>query len=93
MTIVLAGGEIAGLTLALTCHQLGLPVRVFEAVADLQPLGVGINLQPNAVAELFELSFADVLDSISVQAEEWALFARNGKQVWSETRGTYNRPR
>ena len=54
MTVLVAGGGIAGLTFALTCHQLGIPVRVFETVQQLQPLGVGINLQPNAVRELIE---------------------------------------
>ena len=88
MTILVAGGGIAGLSVALTCHQIGLPVRVFESVSELKPLGVGINMQPNAVRELLELGFADTLEAIGVQAEEWALFARNGREVWSETRGT-----
>jgi len=88
VTVLVAGGGIAGLTFALTCHQLGIPVRVFESVQQLQPLGVGINLQPNAVRELIELGLVDQLDAIGVQAEEWALFAKNGKQVWSEPRGT-----
>ncbi len=95
MTILVAGGGIAGLSVALTCHQIGVPVRVFESVSDLRPLGVGINLQPNAVRELYELGFAEALDEIGVEAEEWALFARNGREVWSEPRGSlagYNWP-
>ena len=40
------------MALALTLHQIGVPCIVFESVAELQPLGVGINLQPNAVREL-----------------------------------------
>jgi 2-polyprenyl-6-methoxyphenol hydroxylase-like FAD-dependent oxidoreductase len=88
LTILVAGGGIAGLSFALTCHQLGIPVRVFESVPKLRPLGVGINLQPNAVRELLELGLGPELDSIGVEAEEWALFARNGKEVWSEPRGT-----
>jgi len=53
--VLIAGGGIGGLTLALTLHQIGVPCKVFEAVNELQPLGVGINLQPNAVRELYEL--------------------------------------
>ena len=49
MTILIAGGGIAGCVLGLTLHQLGLPFRLYERVADPKPLGVGINLQPNAV--------------------------------------------
>lgn len=95
MAVLVAGGGIAGLSFALTCHQIGVPVRVFESVGDLKPLGVGINLQPNAVRELYELGLADEIDRIGVPAEEWALFARNGREVWSEPRGTlagYNWP-
>ena len=50
--IIIAGAGIAGLSLALTLHQIGVPCQVFEAVGELRPLGVGINLQPNAVREL-----------------------------------------
>ena len=52
MTVLIAGGGIAGLSLALTCHQMGVPFKVFEAVTHIRPLGVGINLQPSAVREL-----------------------------------------
>ena len=95
MTILIAGGGIAGLTMALTCHQLGLQVKVFEAVEELRPLGVGINLQPNAVRELFALDLKNQLDDIGILAKEWALFAQGGKLVWSEPRGLdagYNWP-
>lgn len=86
-TVVVAGGGIAGLTMALTCHQIGVPVLVLESVRELKPLGVGINLQPNAVRELFDLGLADELASIGIEAREWALVGRNGNDVWSEPRG------
>ncbi|QRF55368.1 flavin-dependent oxidoreductase [Variovorax paradoxus] len=86
--VLIAGGGIGGLSLALTLHQLGVPCRVFEAVSALQPLGVGINLQPNAVRELHELGIGnDVLDRIGIQAREWALVGRNGNEVYAEPRG------
>lgn len=86
--VLIAGGGIGGMTLALTLHQIGVPCVVYEAVADLQPLGVGINLQPNAVRELHDLGFDNqVLDSIGIQAREWALVGRNGNDVYAEPRG------
>ncbi|MGQ2997743.1 flavin-dependent oxidoreductase [Variovorax sp.] len=86
--VLIAGGGIGGLSLALTLHQIGVPCRVFEAVPALQPLGVGINLQPNAVRELHELGIGnDVLDRIGIQAREWALVGRNGNEVYAEPRG------
>jgi len=85
--VLVAGAGVAGLTLALTCHQLGIPVTVLESVRELKPLGVGINLQPNAVRELFDLGLADDLATIGIEAREWALVGRNGNDIWSEPRG------
>ena len=86
--VLIAGGGIGGMALALTLHQIGVPCIVFESVAELQPLGVGINLQPNAVRELYDLGLgAEALDTIGIQAREWALVGRNGNDVYAEPRG------
>jgi len=86
--VLIAGGGIAGMALALTLHQVGVPCVVYEAVPQLKPLGVGINLQPNAVRELEDLGIgADLLDRIGLPAREWALVGRNGHEVYSEPRG------
>jgi 5-methylphenazine-1-carboxylate 1-monooxygenase len=86
--VLIAGAGIGGLSVALTLHQIGIPCLVFESVAELKPLGVGINLQPNAVRELYELGFgAEVLDRIGIQTREWALMGLNGNEVYAEPRG------
>ncbi len=54
------------MAMALTCHQLGLKAQIFESVAHLKALGVGINLQPNAVRELFDLGLNDLLADIGI---------------------------
>ncbi|MGB7318077.1 MAG: flavin-dependent oxidoreductase [Planktotalea sp.] len=87
--ILIAGGGIGGLCAALTLHQVGIGCTVLESVRDLKPLGVGINLQPNAVRELFELGIdAAALDQIGVPVKEWALVGLNGNDIYSEPRGT-----
>ncbi len=86
--VLIAGGGIGGMALALTLHQIGVPCVVLESVPALQPLGVGINLQPNAVRELYELGIGEqVLDTIGIQAREWALVGRNGNDIYAEPRG------
>jgi len=87
MTVLIAGGGIGGLTLALSLHQIGVPCRVFESVPELRPLGVGINVLPHAVRELIELGLLDKLDGIGVRTKELAFFSKYGKPIWSEPRG------
>ena len=86
--VIIAGGGIGGLATALTLHQIGVPAMVFEAVRDMRPLGVGINLQPNAVRELFDLGLTHKdLDAVGLPAREWALVGLNGNDIYSEPRG------
>jgi 2-polyprenyl-6-methoxyphenol hydroxylase-like FAD-dependent oxidoreductase len=86
--VLIAGGGIGGLTLALTLHQIGVPAIVFESVSEMAPLGVGINLQPNAVRELYDLGIgAADLDRIGLPAKEWALVGLNGNDIYAEPRG------
>ncbi|HJS38373.1 MAG TPA: flavin-dependent oxidoreductase [Burkholderiales bacterium] len=86
--VLIAGAGIGGLALALTLHEIGVPCLVLESVPELKPLGVGINLQPNAVRELYEMGFGPAdLDEIGVQTKEFALVGLNGKDVYSEPRG------
>ncbi len=94
--VLIAGGGIGGLALALTLEQIGVECTVFEAVQELRPLGVGINIQPNAVRELYDLGIgADELDKVGLPAKEWALVGLNGNDIYSEPRGRlagYNWP-
>jgi 2-polyprenyl-6-methoxyphenol hydroxylase-like FAD-dependent oxidoreductase len=94
--VIIAGGGIGGLATALTLHQIGVPSIVYEAVREMRPLGVGINLQPNAVRELYDLGFTPAdLDRIGLPAKEWALVGLNGNDIYSEPRGLaagYNWP-
>lgn len=86
--VIIAGGGIGGLATALTLHQIGVDCTVYEAVETLRPLGVGINLQPNAVRELCDLGIGpEVLDRVGVPAREWALVGLNGNDIYSESRG------
>ena len=88
--VIIAGGGIAGFAMALTLHQIGVPCLVVEQVEEIRPLGVGINLQPNAIRELHDLGFVQTdLDAIGVPAREWALVGMNGQEIYAEPRGTH----
>ncbi|MEL1251528.1 flavin-dependent oxidoreductase [Aurantiacibacter gilvus] len=86
--VLIAGAGIAGLTLALTLHEIGVPCVVLESVRELRPLGVGINIQPNAVRELEDLGIGSAeMDEVGIPAREWALVGLNGRDIYSEARG------
>src|SRR4026208_1381521 len=94
--VIIAGGGWGGLATALTLHQIGVPCIVFEAAREMRPLGVGINMQPNAVRELSDLGITqDALARTGQRAREWALVGLNGNDIYSEPRGQlagYNWP-
>src|SRR5690606_15496481 len=86
--VIIAGGGIGGLATALTLHQIGVSFTVHEAVRELRPLGVGVNLQPNAVRELGDLGIGtEALDRVGLPAREWALVGLNGNDIYAEPRG------
>jgi 2-polyprenyl-6-methoxyphenol hydroxylase-like FAD-dependent oxidoreductase len=89
MTVLIAGAGIGGLTLGLSLHQLGIPFRIFEAVDRLKPLGVGINVQPHAVRELYDLGLQDALDKDGLRTEQVGYFSAQGGHIWSEPRGEF----
>ena len=89
MTVLIAGGGIAGLTLGLTLHQIGVPFRVFEAAREIRPMGVGINLQPNAVRELIDLGLESQLDHIGVKTRRLSFHCDLGRSIWEEPRGQW----
>ena len=95
MAVLIIGAAIAGLTTALSLHQIGVDVRVFESVDTIEPLGVGINTLPHAVRELTELGLVDRLVATAIPTAELAYYSKHGQLIWSEPRGLaagYNWP-
>ena len=85
--ILIVGAGIGGLTAALSLHEVGFRVRVFESVSELKMLGVGINLLPHAVREMQELGLRSALESAAAQCLELAYFTKRGQRIWGEPRG------
>src|SRR6202034_4895589 len=85
--VLIAGGGIGGLTVAVSKPQNGVAAKVFESLPELKPLGVGINVLPHAVRELIELGLHERLDAVGVATRELAYFSKRGRPIWSEPRG------
>ena len=84
---VVVGAGIGGLATALSLEQIGVRCVVFDAVSELRPLGVGINLLPHAVRELDELGLLGELQAHSVAPSLLLYATRRGQEIWSEPRG------
>lgn len=85
--LIIVGAGIGGLTTALSLHEAGFAVRVFEAVPEIKPLGVGINILPHAVRELEELGLRAPIESAGVACRELAYFTKRGERIWGEPGG------
>jgi 2-polyprenyl-6-methoxyphenol hydroxylase-like FAD-dependent oxidoreductase len=85
--IAIVGGGIVGLTTALSLHSAGFRPTVYEAVSKPAPLGVGINLLPQAVRELAELGLLEELLGLGVAIQDLNYLTSGGELVWHEPRG------
>lgn len=95
MKVIIAGAGIGGLTAALSLHAAGIETVIYEAVPEIRPLGVGINLLPHAVRELTELGLADELARTGVATSTLIYTNKLGQEIWREARGReagYNWP-
>jgi 2-polyprenyl-6-methoxyphenol hydroxylase-like FAD-dependent oxidoreductase len=86
--VAIVGGGIAGLTTALALNAEGIACTVFEAVDEVRPLGVGINLLPHSVRVLAGLGLQPALAATAIETAELAFYNRHGQLIWSEPRGT-----
>ncbi|MCA3310221.1 MAG: flavin-dependent oxidoreductase [Roseomonas sp.] len=89
MHVLIAGGGVGGLALALMLHQRGIGCTVLEAAAEVKPLGVGINTLPHAIRELAALDLLPALDSVGIRTRELRYLNRFGQEIWQEPRGVW----
>lgn len=89
MHVLIAGGGVGGLALALMLHQRGIGCTVLEAAAEVKPLGVGINTLPHAISELAALDLLPALDGVGIRTRELRYLNRFGQEIWKEPRGIW----
>jgi len=65
--IAVIGGGLGGLSAALALYRAGFDVDVFEQAAELNEVGGGINMGPNAARILYRLGLGAALDRDAVR--------------------------
>jgi 5-methylphenazine-1-carboxylate 1-monooxygenase len=81
MKVVVVGAGIAGLTMALRLHHVGIDCAVYEQSGRLSELGLGLNLLPQAVKELVTVGLLDRLDEVGVRSRELVYAHRLGPEI------------
>ena len=87
--IAIVGGGIGGLALALGLHRRGLSCDVYESVAQVREIGVGITLLPHAMTELATLGLQVELEAEGIENLESVFFNRYGQFIYREPRGRH----
>lgn len=85
--IVIVGGGVCGLALAINLHERGVACRVFERAPEVKELGVGITLLPHAMREFTALGVGDALLKAGIENVESCFFNRFGQLIYKEPRG------
>lgn len=89
LDIAIIGAGPAGLLTALRLHQRGLRATVYEAVPQLRPLGVGVDIKTAGTAELDDLGLLEEFRAISVDAEDSIFFNHFGQEIYAEKCGVH----
>ncbi|OGA40267.1 MAG: monooxygenase [Betaproteobacteria bacterium RIFCSPLOWO2_12_FULL_68_19] len=85
--VLIVGGGIGGLTLALELQRRGIACRVLESAPQIKAVGVGVNLLPHATRVLAELGLLPALERVAVETSEAAFFNRFGQLIYREPLG------
>ena len=75
--VVIAGGGISGLALALFLNKAGISCSIYEAYGYKATIGAGFNIAPNGMKVLDALGLGEKVTAAGAVSEEVCM--RNGK--------------
>lgn len=89
LDIAIIGAGPGGLITALRLHQKGFRSTIYESVAELQPLGVGVDIKVYGTKEFEELGLLNEFRAMSVDAEDSIFFNHYGQEIYAEKCGVH----
>ncbi|MBO0778945.1 MAG: FAD-dependent monooxygenase [Ktedonobacteraceae bacterium] len=81
MKILVIGGGIGGLAVALALARTGQQVTVYERTSEIKEVGAGLTVWPNAVRVLQQLGLTEVLPSLGMPAHYRTIRTWQGKTL------------
>lgn len=81
MKVVIIGGGIGGLCTAIALQEIGIEATVYEAAAELRPVGAGVGLAANAIQGLARLGVAEEVVSRGKQLTALVTFDEYNKVI------------
>ena len=80
--ILIAGGGIGGLTLALALEQRGFMPVIFEQTSKLEEVGAGLQLSPNGTRALAAVGVLDALRAVAFEPKGKSIRLWNSGESW-----------
>ena len=97
VNIAIIGAGIGGLTLAFALQRKNIPITVYEAAPQIQPLGAGLGLAANAVNAFFDIGIGEavlragkVLKVLRIRNEKGAILSETDSEKITAKLGIIN---
>lgn len=87
--VIIVGGGIGGLSLALALEKVGIVSTIYEATPAIQQVGVGINVLPYAMRVLADLGLEEELTKRAIPTRASAYFDRRGNSLHQMSVGRF----